>query len=330
MYRTSRAPFWLLLILITVGTLGYTLIEHWSILDSLYMTVITLSTVGFREIAPLSPAGKLFTASIIIIGVGTLAFTLTKTTEALLEGSSLRRRRMKRMNQKLRDHVIVCGFGRMGRTICEQLKSRNIPMVVIERSPELQVQLEQAGINHVIGDATDDESLTEARIDRAHSLATVLPTDAENLFVTLSARAINAKLTIISWASRDKNEAKILSAGATRVLNPYRQTGQLMVRQLLQPAVTAFFDAISEDGGSDLNLEEIQIQPGSSLSGVMLRDSPIRKELDVIVVGVRNREGTLKFNPAPDLTPQAGDTLVALGEWESLQKLDHLAQPNGK
>jgi voltage-gated potassium channel len=319
----ARAAFGFIFLLMAIGTFGYTLIEGWPVLDSLYMTIITLSTVGFGEIRPLSPLGKFFTAGLILLGVGTLAYLATWTFEALIERRLLHWRRVQMGIKRIRQHVIVCGYGRMGATVCTHLMQRGVPLVVVERDAALTERLDQLGILHVMGDATDDSTLAGAGVERAMALAAVMPHDADNLFVTLTARKLNPELTIVTRASIDKNEPKMITAGANRVLNPYRNGGRLMVRQLLQPSVTEFIDVIS---GSEmkLSLEEVELQAASTLAGVTLREAPIRKEMDVIVVGVRRGEEMI-FNPPPDHAPQAGDVLVVLGRPENLRRLEKLA-----
>lgn len=320
-----KIAFCLFALLMIGGTIGFTILEDWSLLDSLYMTIITLSTVGFGEIRPLSPAGRLFTALLILLGVGTLAYAATRMIEALLEQRLLHWRRMQMEIKRIRDHVIVCGYGRMGQTVCAQLISRSVPLVVVERDRAVAEQLDRQGILHLIGDATDDSVLLAAGLPRAKALAAVLPHDADSLFVTLTARSLSPEITIVARASNVKNEPKMVAAGANRVLNPYRSGGRQMARQLLQPAVTEFFDVLAGGTESGLSLEEIELQPESSLVGVTLRDAPIRREMDIIIVGVRRADRDLVFNPPPDLAPQAGDVLLALGRNENLRKLEQLA-----
>lgn len=324
--RAIRSALFVFPALLVLGTLGYMAIEGWSAVDSIYMTIITLSTVGFREVHSLSAVGKLFTSVMIILGVGTLAVVVTRMTEAILERGLFRRQRMIREINRLRDHVVVCGYGRMGATVVDQLKPRGVKLVIVDRDPETCERLDEAGLKYIRGDATDDATLIEAGIDRARSLATVLEHDSDNLFVTLTARKINPALTIIARSSSRKNDVKMLAAGATRVLNPYFNGGRLMAQQLLHPSVTEFIDAISTWDDSEISLEEVQVAPGSSLIGQALRDAPIRREMDVIVVGVRAHEGGMQFNPPPDLLLAGGDTLVVLGHRENLRRLARLTQ----
>jgi voltage-gated potassium channel len=312
--------------LMVFGTIGYRIIEGWPALDSLYMTVITLSTVGFGELRPLSPVGKVFTSMLILMGVGTLAYTATTITQTILEKRLFHRRRIQMDIKRTSQHVIVCGYGRMGETVCDHLVERGVPLVVIERDAARCEDLDSKKILHIPGDATDDSTLMEAGVQRAKALATVLPSDADNLFITLTARSFNSRLTIVARASNEKNEPKMLTAGSDRVLNPYRSGGRQMVRQLLHPAVTEFYDVLSAGGKAELSLEEVELNERSKLVGVTLRDAPIRKEMDIIVVGVRRPREGLIFNPPPDLAPQAGDVLIALGRPENLRRLEQMAE----
>lgn len=312
---------------IAIGTVGYHYIENWAVADSFYMTVITLSTVGYGEVRPLSDTGKVFTSVLIFIGVGSLAFVATQFTEAIVERGLLRKRRAMMQIKKLRDHVVVCGYGRMGAVVVEELRSRKIPFLVIENDPDQIHELESKGYPFLAGDATDDEALLEAGIERARAMAAVLPHDAENLFVTLSSRNLNPSLTIIARSSNPKNDAKLKAAGAARVLNPFLSGGRLMARQLLHPSVTELIEGIWR--GIEVGLEEVIISEGSPLVGMSLRESPIRGELEIMVIGIQKGETVVEFNPTPDQVFEAGDTLVALGNRDNLQRLERLAEPGG-
>ena len=295
-------------------------------LDSLYMTVITLATVGFEEVHPLSHAGKVFTIALILIGVTSLAYAAARITETLLEGGLLRRRRMLSEIRHLQGHVVVCGYGRMGGAVVRDLLAHGASCVVVEKDPERVKLLEGERLLHVVGDATDDECLVAAGVERAKALATVLPHDADNLFVTVTARSLNSALTIVARAGDEKNVTKLQKAGANHVFNPYQSGGRMVARQLLHPSVTKFIEVVSQGIDAALALEEVLLRPGSSLIGSNLREAPIRREMDIVVVGVRRRDGEFVFNPSPDLSLAEGDTLVALGRRENLVRLERLAE----
>ena len=314
--------------LLSGGTVGYHLIEGWTLLDSAYMTIITLSTVGFGELRPLSPTGKMFTSVLILFGVGTLAFTISRMTELLLERRLFYRRRLRMDINRLDGHVIVCGYGRMGQAVCDQLRLKGQPFVVIERDTDIcERAYEEEKILHILGDATDDTILERAGVERAIALASVLPGDAENLFVTLSSRKINPRLTIVARTSDTKNEAKMIAAGANRVLNPFNSGGRMMVRQLLQPTVTAFFDVLSDESSRDLSIEELELGGRSPLIGTPLADAPIRRDHDVIVIAIRRDSEGLIFNPPGDLAPHEGDVLILLGHAQDLVDVAKIANP---
>ncbi len=324
--RELRLVALFLTALFVAGVIGFRALEGLSWLDAAYMTVITLSTVGFGEVHPLDAAGKAFTSVLILLGVGTLGFLASRLTEAAMGGRVFHRRRMLMENRRLRDHVIVCGFGRMGHSVAEHLDTFRTPFTVVEKDPARLEEVEDRGYPHVAGDATDDATLLAAGVERAKALATVLPHDADNLFVTLTARSLNRGLTIVARASSEKNHSKLLSAGANHVFDPYQSGGRLLARQLLQPSVTEFMEVLTRRGESDLALEEVVIDPGSPLAGVTLRDAPIRREMDIIVVGIQRADHEMLFNPSPDVAPSAGDVLVALGRRENLQRLARLAE----
>lgn len=312
--------------LLVFGTAGYMVIERWSVFDSLYMTIITISTVGYGELRPLSQVGKGFTSILILLGVGSLAFVASKMAEYLVEERVFHSRRIRMTIDKVQNHVIVCGFGRMGQTVVQNLRARGAPVVVIEKDPEVIRKIDEMGVLYLEGDATDDAVLQTAHVERARALASVLPGDAENLFITITARGLNPGLNIISRASWEKNESKMISAGATRVLNPYRNGGRLMVRQLLHPSVTEFMDAVTDIKVEGLALEEVQIQSGSRLDGVALKDSPIRSELDLIVVAVKQGSARMRFNPPSGQVLGANDVLVVLGAPPNLARMSELAE----
>ena len=316
----------LLILTVATGTSGYVFIEGWNIFDSFYMTVITLSTVGYEELHPLSTGGRVFTIFLIFSGLGTVAYVLNYAIRFVLEGEIqevLGRRRMEKRIKELRNHYIVCGYGRMGLIICKELKSSNIPFLVIESEA---VELDADDDLIIIqGDATKDDNLKAAGIERAKGLVSVLPSDAQNLYVVLSARGLNSSLHIVARASEDGAEQKLLRAGATKVVSPYHIGGVRIAHSILKPSIVDFIEFATMSGNLELQMEEIPINPASSLSGIPLDKTDIGKKLGVIVVAIKRGE-EMMFNPTSKTVLGPEDTLIALGEAGKLKMLEVLAQ----
>src|SRR5512139_2202097 len=273
----------LIFLLISAGTVGYVFIEGWDFLDSLYMTITTLTTVGFGEVHPLSRIGRVFTIALIVGGVGTVFYALGTIAKFMLEGEFeeiFGRKRLEKKIKELKDHFIVCGYGRMGKIICRELKEKNIPFVVIEKKPEALIGGQDVLL--VEGDATRDEILKEVQIGRARGLISVLPTDAENLYVVLSARGLNPRLMIVARAGEEGSEQKLVRAGADRVVSPYYIGGLRIAHTVLKPAVVDFIEFATKSGNIDLQMEEITIQEKSGLVGLTLDDSGIGRDLGII------------------------------------------------
>jgi len=318
----------LIVLIISGGTLGYVFLEGWSFFDSFYMTIITLTTVGFGEVHPLSRVGKLFTIALIVGGVGTVFYALSTGAKFMLEGELKEifgRKRLEKRLRELRDHYIVCGYGRMGKIICRELREKGITFVVVERSPDKLP--DGRDILLVEGDATNDETLKEVGLERAKGLISVLPTDAENLYVVLSARGLNPRLRIVARASDEGSEQKLIRAGADRVVSPYYIGGLRIAHTVLKPAVVDFIEFATKSGNIDLQMEEIPIREGSGLAGLTLDDCGIGRELGIIVVAIKQASGEMRFNPTYRSTINAGDTLIALGEISKLKVLEDKAMP---
>jgi voltage-gated potassium channel len=310
--------------IISFGTAGYIFIEGWSFLDSLYMTVITLSTVGYREIRELSDAGRWFTIILIIGGVGTMLYALSTGARFMLEGELQEiygRRRLEKKMKELKDHYIICGYGRMGKIIVRELKEERVKFVVIEKEPVIH-EKEEAFV--IAGDATQDEILKEVGIEKAKGLITVLSTDAENLYVVLSAKGLNPHLFIVARAGEEGSEQKLLRAGADRVISPYHIGGLRIAHTVLKPAVVDFIELATKSGNIDLQLEEITIPDLSDYSGLSLDQCGFGKELGVIIVGIKKPSGDMKFNPTYLTLIEPGDTLIALGEVSKLKVLEEM------
>ena len=315
---------------VIAGSAGYMLIEGWNCLDSLYMTVITIASVGYKEIHDLSPNGRIFTIILIISGVGSVTYALTTIAKIVVEGEIQEifgRKRLEKKIKELKNHYIVCGYGRMGRIICRELKEKDIKFVVIEKRPDTFGTGEETLV--LKGDATKDENLKEAGIEKAKGLISVLPTDAENLFVVLSARELNPKLFIVARAGEEGSEQKLLRAGADRVVSPYHIGGLRIAHTVLKPAVVDFIEFATKSGNIDLQMEEITVQHNSKLAGLTLDECGIGRDLGIIVVAIKKASGDMKFNPTFRTAIKAGDTLIALGEIPKLRALENMATAKG-
>lgn len=317
----------LLLTVIASGTAGYFIIEGWSLLDSLYMTIITLTTIGFQEVKPLSYDGRIFTIIFVLFGVGVVAYTINNGLRVIFEGEMQKafgRMKLEKKIRSLRDHYIVCGYGRMGRIICGELKGKRIPFVVVEME-QREVDPDEE-ILAISGDATRDEVLKTAGIDHARGLVSVLSTDAQNLFVVLSARGLNPDLFIVARAGDEGSEQKLLRAGADRVVSPYHIGGLRMAHTILKPAVVDFIEFATRTGNLELQMEEITVQEGAKIAGLAIDKSGIGRELGVIIVAIKRADGIMKFNPTSRTEIHPNDVLIALGETPRLNELEKLAK----
>ncbi|MCD6305679.1 MAG: potassium channel protein [Deltaproteobacteria bacterium] len=317
----------LLVLILLAGTAGYVILEGWPVLDALYMTIITITTVGFGEVNVVSSGGRIFTICIIFMGMGTIAYSLGMVAQLMVETqvkTVLGRRKLGRKLRSIKNHYIVCGFGRIGKIIARGLKAHGVPVVVIDQSLDSKEILEEENIPHIIGDATSDDNLIEAGIERAKGLVTVVLSDADNLFITMTARGLNPKLFIVSRADDDATEKKLMRAGASKVVLPYLIGGMRMVHTILRPAVMDFIDFTMHKSNIELKLEELLVGERSRLSGVSLINSGIRKEMNVIIVAIRKQGGEMVFNPSSETVIEAGDTLIALGPVKDLDRLSDI------
>lgn len=313
------------------GTVGYVVIEGWSFTDALYMTVITLSTVGYSEVGRLSLAGRIFTMVVIILGVGFVFYLAGSVVQFMVEGrirEILGRRKLEKKIRGQKGHYIICGYGRVGSSICEALGSKPIAIVVIERDPASLAKLNERNILHVEGEATDEEILIRANVEHARGLIAALKTDSDNVYVTLSARQLNPNLFIMARAGKERSENKLIAAGADKVVCPYRMGAHRIAQTILRPTVTDFLElTLMEKTTRDIQMEEMPVHPSSKLINVALQDSGIRKELDLIIVAVKKAPGDMRFNPSSQTRLEAGDTVIAIGEKENLERLEILLNP---
>jgi len=312
------------------GTIGYMVIEGWPLTDALYMTIITLSTVGYGEVQGLSPTGRIFTIIVIIIGVGFVFYLAGSVIQFMMEGrirEILGRRKLEKKIRVQKGHYIICGYGRVGSSVCEALGSKPLDIVVIERDPARIDLLNERNILHVPGEATDEKSLISAGVQRARGLVAALKTDSDNVYVILSARQLNPELFIMARAGEKRSEKKLLAAGANKVICPYRMGAHRMAQTILRPTVTDFLELTLMDTSRDIQMEEMSVEPSSELINVALQDSGIRKELDLIIVAVKKAAGDMLFNPSSQTKLEAGDTVIAIGEKQNLERLEKLLNP---
>ncbi len=334
--HSSFRPWWtgprlalaLLATVLVGGVAGYVAIEGWSVWEALYMTVITVTTVGYREVRPMSRAGEAFTMILLMGGVATVLYTFSFVMANLVEGGLQERwfkRRHTRMLEDLGHHFIVCGFGRMGRIIASEFARQAVPFVVVERDPQRMQEALDAGYLAVEADASRDDVLRRVRIDRARGLIAAVSTDAENVYAVLTARLMRPDLFIIGRAETEDAKAKLQKAGADRVISPYHIGGVHLAQTALRPAVVDFVQLATSSEHLELAMEQIRIDERSALSGRSLVQANLRQRYGVIVVGIRRATGHMEFNPSPDATMNAGDDLVVLGRPEQLQELEAAA-----
>jgi len=328
--RRILPPLAILVIIISLAVLGYTLIEHWPLLDSLYMITITLSTVGFKEVHELDRGGRLITMGLIIFGVGTMAYTVGQVIEMMVEGQIVGYRRIKNMEKRiseLKGHYIICGFGRVGHQVMKDFDSQKIPYVVVDSKPETSVELSENNIPYIIGDMASDAVLESAGIKRAKGLIACADSDTANVYVTLSAREMNPNLFIVARASNIDTEAKMKRAGANRVMSPYFLAGNRMAAMAIKPVAVDFLDTVMKSENVELELEEYLIDGGGSkLIDKPLSDLQIKQKTGAMILAIKKQNGKFNLQPGAKTVIAHGDVLVALGTSEQLKKLRHMTE----
>ena len=306
-------------------------IEGWDFLDSLYMTIITVSTVGYGEVREIGPGGRVFTVLLIVFGVSIITYTVSLVVETLVAGeirSVLGRRKVSEKIKSLKDHYIICGYGRIGSIICKGLTRKAIPLMVIEKDEHVQEELEQDEILYLQGDATHEETLLEAGIEKAKGLVSVVSSDAENVYICLTARGLNPRLYILSRAEDEASERKLLRAGANKVILPYILGGRRMVQAIIRPTVSDFLESAVHDQSFELAIEEITVGEDSRLANRSLVNSGIRQEMDVIIIGIKEKDGEILFNPSSRTKIKSGDILIAMGRNKDLERLRKAVNPS--
>lgn len=313
---------------IMLGTAGYRILEEWGWLDSLYMTMITITTVGFGEIHELSRASRVFTIVLILLGVGSFTYTFGTIADYLIAGQLkefLIHRRMKIMIKEMKDHQIVCGFGRVGFQVVYELKRAGKPFVVIDEESKAAHQAMDAGHATIEGNANNDDVLRNAGVERASSLVATLGTDAANLMLVLSARALNKELFIVARANFMDAEKKLITAGANRVISPYSISGRRMAHMLIRPNIVDFLDVVMHDEEMELEMEDVAIANGSKLDGCAIGEARISETTGANILGLKRSEGQVIASPAADTVLKAKDILIALGTRNQLTKLQSLS-----
>ncbi len=319
-------PIIVIIFVISFGTIGYSIIERWNPFDSLYMTIITLTTVGYGEVHTLSKAGKFFTIILILSGVGAMLYALGSGAKTLIEGELreiLGRKKVSKIIEGIRNHYIICGYGRMGKIISKEMSSHGAHFVVIEKSAEVLAAVDK-DILAIQGDSTQDAILKGAGIEKARGLISVLSSDADNLYVVLSARGLNPKLRIAARASEEGVEQKLIRAGADNVISPYHIGALRIAHTMLKPAVVDFIEFATKKGNIELQMEEIKVKEDSHIVGLSLDECGMRKELGIIIVAIKRASGEMEFNPTSTSIIKQGDTLIAMGEVNQLKKLEQL------
>lgn len=326
-FRQFRWAIISLIGLVVLGVTGYHSLEGWSFLDSLYMTVITLGTVGFKEVSPLDARGKMFTIVLIVFGLTVAFWAISMLIETVVGEQmwhAIKRRKMQRHISRLHNHYIVCGFGRMGQQIVKDLQREGVPHAVIEKNPEQLPKLISQDIPFIEGNASDDKVLSAAGVKQAAGLITVAPTDEENVFITLSARALNPKLYIVARSIMEENEGKLRMAGADRVMSPYVMGGRRMATAVIRPNVLDFLELALHTDEVQMMIEEMTIHPGSCFVGMSLKDADLRQHTGVTVIGIKRQNGKVIANPHGEEILSAGDVLIVLGLREELDNAEHL------
>ena len=315
------------LLTLVMGTVGFTVIEGYPAFDAFYMTLITMTTVGYAEIHPLSHAGRIFNSFLIFFGVTVMFFAIGAMTQSIIElelGEYFGRRRTRRMIEKLEKHFIICGYGRVGRNAALELQRARVPFVIVDRNAERVEKAMMAGMLAVAADSTRDDTLHAVGVARARGLVSALATDADNLFVILSAKNLNPQLYVATRAGEEEAEDKLRRAGADAVFAPYTTAGHRLAQAVLRPHVFQFFDIATRSMGLGVDIEQVRVPDASEFASRSLEQTHIRRELGVIVLAIRKSDGHMLFNPPAETVISAGDHLIVMGEPKHLRVLENM------
>jgi voltage-gated potassium channel len=317
-------------VLVAGGTAGYIVIEDWTVLDSLYMTVITLSTIGYGEVNPVSQPGRIFTLILIVMGVGFFLYVIGNVVQFLVEGRIrlvLGRHKLDKQISQLNKHYIVCGYGRMGRAFCRYLIQKGLKFVVIEKNEDRIPIMNTDHILYVAGEATLEDNLVKAGIERASNLIATLGTDADNVFLVLLAKGLNPKIYVVARASQNASKKPLITAGADVVVSPFDIGARRMAHAILRPGVIRFLEHAFADESTDIHIEEIPVSASSKLIDVTLQDSLIRQKYNLIILSIIKKDGDMIFNPSANTTIGADQKVIAVGSISSLRKLEEVLNP---
>ncbi len=324
-FRQTLISVVLSIVLMAGGSIGYMIIEGWSFMDAFYMTIITMATVGYGEVHEVSFGGRMFTVVLILLGVGYFLYVAGNIIQFLVEGRMrlvLGRRKLDKQISKLRGHYIICGYGRIGRVLARFLITRYIDVVVIERDQNRAAKLDEDDILYIVGEATDDGVLARAGIQRAKGVVTAVATDADNVFLVLIAKQLNPKLFIVARASQNSTKKTLLAAGADKVISPYDLGARRMAHAILRPTVIRFLEMAFADESVDIQIEELRVGPNSRMVGMIMKDSGIRQDYDLMIMVIRKPDGTMIFNPKADTKIESGDVMVVVGTAKSIKQLE--------
>ena len=333
MNRLAKRLFYILAAIgatLTIGTVGFSLVGGYSVFDAFYLTLTTMTTVGYGD--RFSHAARIFNAFLIMFGVTTIFIAIGAMTQTIVElelGDAINRRRNKRMIDKLKDHYIICGYGRVGRGAAAELQHAGAPFVVVDSEPARVELAMSTGMLALAADATRDDTLHQVGIERARGLVAALATDADNLFVLLSAKGLNSKLYVAARAAEEGAEEKMRRAGADAVFAPYSITGHRLAQSLLRPHVVQFLDFTTKDIAMDIAIEQVRVSAGSEVAAKTIREMQMRRNMGVIVMAIRRRDGNMLFNPPADTAVEAGDYLIVMGKQHDLSALEELAEARG-
>jgi voltage-gated potassium channel len=325
-----RLPLFVLLLIMIAGTIGYWVMYPVTLVDAFYMTVIAISTVGFREVFPLDPAGKLFTVFLILSGLGGMTFTLSYLFQFMIEGHLLgmvKRRHMEKSLESMKDHYIICGFGRVGEQIARDFEKAGRRFVVIDENPEALQRIERGSHLYVVGNATSDEILRKAGIERAKGLVAASDSDPDNVLTTLSARMLNPGIFIVARASCTDVFEKLYKAGANRVVSPYHSTGQKMAAMLIKPLVHEYLDSMAYGTDLEIRLEELELPEEAEIVGKTIHESAIRKRTGTTILAIKKGDGRILTNPEVSTILDPEDRLILVGTAEQLEEANRMLLP---